>query len=402
MRVVVAVNDRFARTPDGAVWTNASNTCEIFSRYLAVFDEVRVAARVRRCEPVGGEWRRVDGERVGVVELPHFVGVLEYGRRYRELSRIAAGAVPAGCAVILRMPAWHLTGVFASRLRRQGHPYAVEVLNDPEAVLGGPLSGWIRAKTARACRGACSALYVTEQALQERYPPGAEARAFGCSDIDLRDEHFVEGPRSLPESERPSKLVFVGSLERLHKGLDVLLRALRRLEGARLQVIGGGRKLEELRRLAEQLGVSSRVEFAGQLASGEAVRRGLDRADLFVLPSRGEGLPRALVEAMARGLPCIATRVGGMPELLPPEDLVEPGRPEELAARIREILADRGLRERMSERNLAVARRYHEEALSERRIEFLRDVRAKTAARPGSSGSPGSPSYSAVASTASE
>ena len=80
------------------------------------------------------------------------------------------------------------------------------------------------------------------------------------------------------------------------------------------------------------------MTFLGQLPAGEMVRAQLDKADLFILPSKTEGLPRALVEAMARALPCIGTTVGGIPELLPSEDLVPPGDVKALAETIEDVL----------------------------------------------------------------
>ena len=100
----------------------------------------------------------------------------------------------------------------------------------------------------------------------------------------------------------------------VERGLDV-----------RLTLIGDGKFREPLESLAGELHVAERVTWLGQLPAGEAIRRELDEADLFVLPSRTEGLPRAVVEAMARGLPCIASRVGGIPELLADENLIAAG-----------------------------------------------------------------------------
>jgi glycosyltransferase involved in cell wall biosynthesis len=110
------------------------------------------------------------------------------------------------------------------------------------------------------------------------------------------------------------------------------------------------------------------------------VRAALDHADLFVLPSRTEGLPRAMIEAMARALPCIGSTVGGIPELLPPEDLVPPGDAAALARKIREVVCDPDRMARMSARNLEQARQYREDALSGRRIAFYQRVREVTEA----------------------
>ena len=122
------------------------------------------------------------------------------------------------------------------------------------------------------------------------------------------------------------------------------------------------------------------MSFQGLLPTSEAVREQLDRADLFVLPSHQEGLPKAMVEAMARALPCIGSTVGGIPELLPPEDLVPPGDVAALASKIREVATNPDRMARMSARNLEKATEYRDEVLSEQRNEFYRYVRDMTEA----------------------
>jgi len=102
----------------------------------------------------------------------------------------------------------------------------------------------------------------------------------------------------------------------------------------------------------------------------------MDSADLFVLASLTEGLPRVIVEAMARAMPVIATSVGGIPELLPPEDLVPPGDPKALAAKIAEVARDGARITRMADRNLARAHQFHESVLRDRRLAFYRHLRS--------------------------
>ena len=126
------------------------------------------------------------------------------------------------------------------------------------------------------------------------------------------------------------------------------------------------------------------VEFTGAL-SGAAVRSRLDAADLLVMPSRTEGLPRALIEAMARGLPAIATAVGGIPELLAPADLIAPGDPGALAAAIRSRLADPQWLADASARNLTRARAYAQAELTRRRDAFYAAVRDCSGIHAGNS-----------------
>jgi len=129
---------------------------------------------------------------------------------------------------------------------------------------------------------------------------------------------------------REPVVLSVGRLDPV-KGHDVLLRAFRlvlaRVAGARLVVVGEGGYRNVLEALAADLGIAGAVEFAGQLDAGR-VRQRLGEAQVFALPSRSEGLPIALLEAMAAGVPAVATAAGGTPEVLsagggvlvPPED----------------------------------------------------------------------------------
>jgi glycosyltransferase involved in cell wall biosynthesis len=177
-------------------------------------------------------------------------------------------------------------------------------------------------------------------------------------------------------------LVLVGSLEQLYKGPDVLIRAVAecRRNGleCELTVVGGGRHRAELETLVSQCGVREFVRFTGSLPPGQAVRAELDRSDLFVLPSRTEGLPRALLEAMARALPCVGTDVGGIPELLSPEELVPANNEVALAAKLREVLTDPERMTCLSAANLVKAREFHATVLRPRRRAFYEAVRDAT------------------------
>ena len=177
----------------------------------------------------------------------------------------------------------------------------------------------------------------------------------------------------------------VGSLAQLYKAPDVLIAAVadcrKRGMNLHLEILGDGLYRSELMTLAHTLGMSNIVHFAGHLASGAAVRARLDAADLFVLPSRTEGLPRATVEAMARGLPCLGTTVGGIPELLQSDALVRPGDAHALADLIYERGNDRAWLAQAAARNLEVAQRYAEPLLRAQRHAFYQAVHDVTATR---------------------
>lgn len=109
----------------------------------------------------------------------------------------------------------------------------------------------------------------------------------------------------------PLKLVTACRMESL-KGVDFLVRAVALLKdrGTRVEVklYGGGKLLENYKQLAERLGVSDRVEFAGSVAPGEPLRRALNAAHIFLMPHLTSDFGRAFFDAMAAGLPVIAFR----------------------------------------------------------------------------------------------
>lgn len=378
-RVAVVLEHRYRRTPDGAVWTDGPFPASFFERYLARFDRVLAVARVEPVDRAGRGWLRADSRAVQFADVPSYRGFGEYLRRRGALRRAVRQAVSPRDALILRIPSQVAVEAVAALDPRA---FAAEVVGDPwEAFAPGavdhPLRAFFRRSQSRTlrslCRRAAATAYVTEQALQRRYPPRPDAFTTHYSSVELPEIAFAKAPRA-PSVEGPRRLVTVGSLEHLYKGQDVLLRALARLPQLQAILVGGGAYTEPLRRLAAELGVAGRVDFRGPLPSGEAVRAELDAADLFVLPSRQEGLPRALLEAMARGLPAVASGVGGIPEVLPSDDLVPAGDPVALAAKLAELVADSERLARMAARNLERSRDFRDHALAERRNAFYERV----------------------------
>lgn len=136
----------------------------------------------------------------------------------------------------------------------------------------------------------------------------------------------------------PVRLLTVGALA-AKKGHVQLLDALTELSDAQLDLVGDGELRGELELHAAELGLGERVRFRGAVPK-EEVARLMREADLFVLPSLEETFGCVLIEAMASGLPSVATRVGGVPEVLDEDagELVPSGDPPALAAAIRAAL----------------------------------------------------------------
>lgn len=160
-------------------------------------------------------------------------------------------------------------------------------------------------------------------------------------------------------AEERVTLLSVGRLVE-KKGTDVLLDALAKLPRTlfwRLVHVGGGPLRKEMMQRAEALGIADRVEWRGAMTQSELIKE-YREADLFVLASRiagdgdRDGLPNVLMEAQTQGLPCVATRVSAIHELIEHEVtglLVPPEAPEPLAAAIEALMTDPALRSRLGE-----------------------------------------------------
>jgi len=390
VRVAVTIDHRFDRTPDGAVWSMTSFQYAFWKRYLDVFDHVRVVARVRDVPSVASNRSRADGEGVSFVSVPYYIGPWQYLRHIGQVQRAARNAIGVTDAVIMRVSG-QISSCVEPMLRQTGHPYGVEVVGDPyDAWAPGYISHplrrffrwWFPRRMRRQCAGACAAAYVTEHTLQRRYPTAPGAFSTHYSSIVLPETAFASAPRSPRPEQRATTLIIVGTLDNLSKGPDTVIDAVGTCvqEGLDLQLIlvGGGNYRDQLEAQAEALGIGGRVRFRGWVTAGEGVHAELDQADLFVLPSRQEGLSRATIEAMARALPCICSTVGGTPELLPPEDMVPCNDVDALAHKIRDVATNPERMAHMSARNLEKAKGYREEVLRKRWIELYRFVQDKT------------------------
>jgi glycosyltransferase involved in cell wall biosynthesis len=403
VKVLVSLEHRFIRTLDGRVWTTTVGNYNFWRRYLAIFDGVTVLARVRAAATRERGWQQADGPGVCFYDLPNYVGPSQYVVQAWSIRRRVASALEGQAVVIMRVPS-RIGYVVWRELRRQMRPFGLEVVGDPFDVFSPgavhhPLRAifrWTEPRSLREmCRTAAAASYVTESALQRRYP--TFGHEFGVSDVELPDEAFVvRGMVSNPDNPRtrqsgpecpagascPLMLVTVGGMGQMYKGYDVLLGALylclRRGFDLQLTLVGDGAFKEHLEALARRIGVHGRCHFLGELPGGRDVRNILDLADLFVLPSRQEGMPRALLEAMARGLPCVATNVGGIPEVLANEDLVRPNDASALAEKLCSVLASSSRLSSMSERNMCRATDFAAVELAKRRGLFYSDVRTQT------------------------
>ena len=387
-RLLVATDARLGLDGEGNVRSSSPAAAyEFWARYLQVFPNVTLLARVR--DGADPSWPLVEGCGVKVARLPPYGSLstpIDFLRAVPLIWRRASEAD----AVIARLPG-HVGGLLLPVCRLLGKPFSVEVVGDPwEVFASGVVDVWGRrtfrvvfaAQLRWACSRAVSVGYVSRIALPKRYPAAVNSLVDFYSSISLPDSAFVKPVPPITRSRSELTLITVGSMDQRYKGIDTFLEAIAicRLHemSVKALIVGDGRFRHELESLAENLGVP--VCFTGQLATSSDVREMFCRSDLFVLASRTEGLPRVLIEAMAIGLPAIATDVGGVSELLPSDCLVSRDDADALAEKIMTILSDSEALHKASVRNARTAENYRPAILVKRRSRVygaLRDVASR-------------------------
>jgi glycosyltransferase involved in cell wall biosynthesis len=386
MDVVVVTESRFQQVPDGSVFCqDGTYGYGFWRRYLTGFERVIVLARCSNASRAEGI--PVNGPAVEVWPLPDSYGAAGAIRQWRRWRRIVSLLAATNRAWILRVPG-QVGALAASTLWRRGLPFAVEVVGDPAAVFAAgnfrhPLRPVLRLLFRHllraACRHASAAAYVTRTYLQVHYPASSQAYVTDYSSAELPPLAFRAAPRDFDRTIPARHVINVATMSQQYKGQHLLIDAVahcaRMGYPLTLTLIGDGRYRRDLELQVASRGLQQHVHFLGRLPAGVPVWSALDQADLFVLPSLTEGLPRALIEAQARALPCLATAVGGVPELVEPTELVSPGDARSLAQAILDVLNDTERMTRLSHENWFRAQRYSEAALRQRRDEFYASVR---------------------------
>lgn len=290
-------------------------------------------------------------------------GIRSYLRTLPEYSKILRGAIRRHDVVCLKanfFAAWIAAAVMG---RASGRTVFSHQVGDPANIAAGPraLRPAIRAIArtfTRSVHRASSVNVFVSRDLARLYGSAKPHWIYNECRLRLSDIGAA-GPLSNRELNHPPHLIYVGRLSP-EKGLTTLVDAVARLGvPVRASLAGSGPERDRLQQRIEKLGIASRVSFVGAIPWGPELFRFMQSADMLVLPSFTEGLPLVLIEALANGVPVVASRVGGVPELIEHGRtglLFDPGDSEGLARAIATLIRDRDLRFALRQRGLQVAR----------------------------------------------
>jgi glycosyltransferase involved in cell wall biosynthesis len=363
-------------------YTSGSLNGNVLKRYIEPFGKIRLVTRQKEVASIKDGIAPSSIPNTEFVEVPDFKSIRTIFN-YFKARKIIKSEVKNAEYIILRTSS--VANIAASYARKYNKPYLVEVVgcawdgNWNYSLLGkiiAPLSYLLQKKTVR---NADYAVYVTNEYLQKKYPNNGKTTH--CSDVnltDFNDNILKERIRKIQNISDEDRIIIgtTAAIDVKYKGQQYVIKALGELKKRgniryEYQLVGNGDPTY-LKKMADKYNVSDQVKFLGVMAH-DKVFEWLDSVDIYVQPSRQEGLPRALIEAMSRGLPALGARTAGIPELLDSRFIFSNTRNN-----INEICfilnsLDKNVLVEQAVRNFEEAKNYDKSIIETRRQNFFRE-----------------------------
>lgn len=368
---------------DGPVFRDRDGKCYeyafhgLYERYSYLADEITFLMRVKPLtEDTKGS---LLPEQVKLIEVPDFKTPKTYFTKKREAEHIIEKAVQNSDILILRNA--RCSTIALKYAKKYNKPYILENVGCSwdalwnHSFLGKLMApqGFLRER--KQCKNAPFVYYVTNEFLQKRYPTDGES--IGCSNVVLANinEDTLKKRLERIQSMGERQEVIVGTAAALdvkYKGQQYVIKTIADLKtkgiNIKYKLAGGNRKKSTfLYDLAEKYGVLDNIEFCGSLSASE-METFYDSVDIYIQPSKQEGLPRSVIEAMSHGCPVLGSNVAGIPELIQEENIFKKGNVKDLELHIESLLQSN--LQKIAAENFNKSKEYRQEVLEERRKAF--------------------------------
>ncbi|SDI42167.1 glycosyltransferase family 4 protein [Natribacillus halophilus] len=361
-----------------------------FKRYYGIADKVAVLMRLNRIKKEESikNLSQISLSPFKVYELPNTSNVKGIVAKRRKAKSIVKNAVIESDYVVARLPS--MAGFMAiNYAKKYNKPYLTEVVACPwDAYWNHSLKGKIVAPfmylaTKKLARGSNYVIYVTNQFLQRRYP--TKGKSVNCSNVALTkfDDNILKKRLDKIKNTTKGHKIIIGTTAAVnvrYKGQQYVINALGDLKkqgytNFEYQLVGTGDQ-SFLKSEAQKCDVINQIKFLGPMVHNE-VFDWLETIDIYAQPSRQEGLPRALIEAMSRGLPAFGANTAGIPELLEREFVFSNNKNN--IKQICSILLKFDEEKLLSQakRNFEESMNYDSDIIDKRRNEFFKDFAGK-------------------------
>ncbi len=299
---------------------------KVFQRYKKLADEIIVAIRVvHTFKPDMKSLIKSNDVTIHRVQnISTLSGQIKKGNLKEELCEL----IRSVDFLIIRLPSF--IGNECEKIAREmNKPYIVEMVGCPwdslwnYSIKGKAIAPFMMFTTKKKLYNASHVIYVTNEFLQKRYP--TKGKYVCCSNVEIADNtELDEGKLERYKKILPGNTLVLGTSAAVdvpYKGHECVLKAIPELLkkgiNVRYEMAGGGDQTRLLD-IIKKLGIEEYVVFKGLMAH-EDIFKWLKQVDIYIQPSKQEGLPRALIEAMNSTCFCLGAQTGGIPELLSDE-----------------------------------------------------------------------------------
>jgi glycosyltransferase involved in cell wall biosynthesis len=385
MNLLYVSGHRFIKCTNGEIYTTGQMGENYFARFKQSFDRVTVIGfyeeeisknKSRKIEKIAKDSTFLSYCLIKSSEVPIFRNVFTSYKIMRTFKSL----IKSYDIIATKAPSF-VSSYAVKIAKKKQIPCYVELVGCPwdafwnHSWKGKLVAPFMWYATKKAVKNAPYVLYVTNEFLQRRYPN--TGRTINCSNVALPtlDESVLDARLHKIKQTTKNKPIVIGTTAAVdvrYKGQDYVIQAIAELNkqgyNYEYRLVGGGDKAR-LQSIAEKYRVADKVIFEGSIPH-ERVFDYLDDIDIYVQPSKTEGLPRALIEAMSRGCPCIGSNAGGIPELLDNAYIFRSGNVKELVTILANFDVEKMVKQ--AKRNFEFSKGYAKEVIETRRNEFFK------------------------------
>lgn len=353
-----------------------------YPRYKVLGDHLVCLAYIKHVD--SGTEDKVDEGALEFVEIAKINTLSSFFLKRRDNDIVVEKEVKKADVCVAHIPSFHSEAV-VKYAKKYSKPYMTVVVGCSwDSYWNYNLKGKILApfcylSLRNAQKNAPFSIYVTNHFLQNRYP--TTGKWIGCSNVNISTgingvlESRMCKIREKAEEKKVLKIGTAAALDVPYKGQLYVIQALSLLKKQgfdyEYHLVGAGTG-EALKQAAIDYDVEDRIFIKGRIPH-EKITDFLDEIDIYIQPSKQEGLPRATIEAMSRGCLCLGSDIAGIPELIEKRYLFKKGNYREIA----KILASVSLEDLVcqAERNYNLAKEYDADVLNARRMKFILEFR---------------------------
>jgi len=388
MKLLLAYGFNFKRDKEENIYAYRAINNDLFERYSKLSDNLTILSdfdkKEYNVELLRKSFNTIKTANKKIVEVPNL-----YSSNYtylnptirHKIDKIIEKSVIESDAIIVRVPS--LIGYKVAKFaKKHNKPYLVEIVGCTwDSLWNHSTKGKLIAfsnylSMRKSVKEAPFALYVTNMFLQHRYPNNGVN--IGCSDVALLETNnqvLEQRLKKINEMTETQTIVLgtTAAVNVRYKGQQYVIKAISKLnkEGYNFEyhLVGGGDN-SYLKAMAKKYKIEDKVKFLGTYTHKEVFDY-LDMIDVYIQPSKTEGLPRSLVEAMSRGCPSLGSNVGGIPELLEKNNIFKKNSSKEIYVLLKHINRESLMNE--AKHNFKKAQEYNKDVLNKKREAFYKD-----------------------------